>query len=86
MKLQPKGELLAWGLFGGFALVGWVWTMFIRGGKLESDDYVGDDGDGAESDGEENDEDHEEYEQRQDISGRLRRRDDNGRAISDIEE
>ncbi|ROV89243.1 hypothetical protein VPNG_10260 [Cytospora leucostoma] len=86
MRLQPKGELLAWGLFGGFALVGWVWTMFIRGGKLESDDYVGDDGNGAESDGDETDEDYEEYEQRQDISERLRGVDDNGRAISDIEE
>lgn len=49
MRIKPKGELLAWGLFGGIALVGWVCTMFIRGGKLESDDYVGD---GEESDGE----------------------------------
>lgn len=43
MRLQHKGELLAWGVFGGIALVGWGWTLFIRGGKLESDDFLGDD-------------------------------------------
>lgn len=43
MRLQSKGELLAWGVFGGIALVGWAWTLFIRGGKLESDDFLGDD-------------------------------------------
>lgn len=43
MRLQHKGELLAWGVFGGIALVGWGWTLFIRGGRLESDDFLGDD-------------------------------------------
>lgn len=56
MRVRPKGELLSWGLFGGIALVGWVWTIFIRGGKLESDDYVGDADE--ESDG---DDDHDTY-------------------------
>lgn len=51
MRLKHKGELLAWGVFGGIALVGWAWTLFIRGGKLESDDFLGDDGD-EDSDGE----------------------------------
>lgn len=55
MRLQHKGELLAWGVFGGIALVGWGWTMFIRGGKLESDDFLGDDGN-EDSDGEQHDE------------------------------
>ncbi|ROV87433.1 hypothetical protein VSDG_09848 [Cytospora chrysosperma] len=68
MRVQPKGELLAWGLFGGVALIGWVWTMFIRGGKLESDDYVGDGGgDGESGDGDEAGEDNEEHEQGQDL-------------------
>lgn len=55
MRLQHKGELLAWGVFGGIALVGWGWTLIIRGGKLESDDFLGDDGNG-DSDGEQHDE------------------------------
>lgn len=75
MRVQPKGELLAWGLFGGISLVGWVWTMFIRGGKLESDDYVGDgsgDGESEDDDGDDGDdgENNEEHEQRQDLLGR----------------
>lgn len=55
MRLQHKGELLAWGVFGGVALVGWGWTLFISGGKLESDDFLGDDGN-EDSDGEQHDE------------------------------
>ncbi|KAG8167006.1 hypothetical protein KVR01_002695 [Diaporthe batatas] len=43
MRLHHKGELLAWGVFGGIALVGWGWTLFIRAGRLESDDYLGGD-------------------------------------------
>lgn len=42
-RIQPKGEVLAWGLFGGVALVGWVWSMTINGSNLESDDFTGDD-------------------------------------------
>lgn len=92
MRVQPKGELLAWGLFGGIALVGWVWTMFIRGGKLESDDYVGDGNSGGESSGEdEGDEDgevtnDEGYEQRQDMPQRIPGGDDVGRPPRVIEE
>lgn len=55
MRLQHKGELLAWGVFGGIALAGWGWTMFIKGGKLESDDFLGDEAD-EDSDGEQHDE------------------------------
>ncbi|KUI64242.1 hypothetical protein VM1G_11026 [Cytospora mali] len=90
MRVQPKGELLAWGLFGGVALVGWVWTMFIRGGKLESDDYVGDDGDAGESDGEQEEDapiiaNDEEHEQQQDVLACLHGK-DIGRTTTDIEE
>ncbi|KUI62943.1 hypothetical protein VP1G_10065 [Cytospora mali] len=90
MRVQPKGELLAWGLFGGVALVGWVWTMFIRGGKLESDDYVGDDGDAGESDGELEEDasiiaNDEEHEQQQDVLASLHGK-DIGHTTTDIEE
>lgn len=43
--------MLAWGLFGGVALVGWVWSLTINGSSLESDDYTGDDDSEDESDG-----------------------------------
>lgn len=43
--IQPKGELLAFGLFGGISLLGWVWSLAIHGEELESEDYLGDDDD-----------------------------------------
>jgi hypothetical protein len=46
-RVQPKGEALAWGLFAGVALVGWVGTFFIRRQGLESADWEGDDGQGT---------------------------------------
>ncbi|TPX11134.1 uncharacterized protein E0L32_007995 [Thyridium curvatum] len=51
-RIKPKGELLAWGLFAGITLVGWLGSLTIRGDGLESDDWVGDDE-------EDSDEDHE---------------------------
>ncbi|KAF3765198.1 MFS general substrate transporter [Cryphonectria parasitica EP155] len=44
-RIRPKGELLAWGLFGGVALLGWLWTLAIKGDSLESEDFVGEDDD-----------------------------------------
>jgi len=44
-RLEPKGELLAWGLFGGITLLGWAGSLAIRGDGLESADW-----DGAEDD------------------------------------
>ncbi len=41
--VEPKGEALAWGLFAGIALAGWVGAWFIKGHGLESDDCEGDD-------------------------------------------
>ncbi|KAK6821232.1 hypothetical protein PG987_015632 [Apiospora arundinis] len=38
VRVQPKGELLAWGLFGGFALLGWFASYGIRAHGLESTD------------------------------------------------
>jgi len=48
--VQPKGEALAWGLFAGIALVGWLGSYFINGSGLESTD------DGYEEEEEEEDE------------------------------
>ncbi|KAI0967792.1 major facilitator superfamily transporter [Xylaria arbuscula] len=36
--VRPKGEGLAWGLFAGIALFGWLATYAIRGNGLESTD------------------------------------------------
>ncbi|KAK5654070.1 hypothetical protein OQA88_7750 [Cercophora sp. LCS_1] len=44
-RVRPKGEALAWGLFAGIALLGWVGTLMIRGSGLESADWMGNDDD-----------------------------------------
>lgn len=49
--VRPKGEVLAWGLFAGIALLGWLGTLLIRGAGLESADWMGDDVDEDESGG-----------------------------------
>lgn len=42
-NLDTKGEVLAWGLFAGISLAGWVGSFAIRGEGLEStDDGYGD--------------------------------------------
>jgi hypothetical protein len=41
--VQPKGEAMAWGTFGGIALLGFIGTIFIRSDGLESDDWQGED-------------------------------------------
>ena len=38
-RVRPKGEALAWGLFGGIAFVGWLLTFGIRGEGLESAEW-----------------------------------------------
>ncbi|KAH8684819.1 major facilitator superfamily domain-containing protein [Tricladium varicosporioides] len=47
-KVQPKGEALAWGVFGGVAFLGWLGSFGIRGEELESGDW--DDGSGSQED------------------------------------
>lgn len=61
-RMQSKGEFLAWGLFGGVALVGWLWSLTIQGGSLESDDFTGD-GAGEQEDDENDTTVHEEDEE-----------------------
>ncbi|KAF5024076.1 hypothetical protein F66182_3872 [Fusarium sp. NRRL 66182] len=39
--IHPKGEALAWSIFGGLAIVGWIISLFIRRDGLESDDWQG---------------------------------------------
>ncbi|KAF4965672.1 hypothetical protein FSARC_6567 [Fusarium sarcochroum] len=39
--IRPKGEALAWSIFGGLAILGWVSSLFIRRDGLESDDWQG---------------------------------------------
>ncbi|CVK84938.1 related to tetracycline resistance protein (probable transport protein) [Fusarium mangiferae] len=43
INIQPKGEALAWSIFGGLAILGWVSSLFIRRDGLESDDWQGSD-------------------------------------------
>ncbi|PFH57849.1 hypothetical protein XA68_14487 [Ophiocordyceps unilateralis] len=42
INVRPNGEALAWSVFGGLALAGWVGSLFIRGDGLESEDWDGD--------------------------------------------
>ena len=37
--VKPKGELLAWGVFGGIAFLGWLASFGIRGEGLESEGW-----------------------------------------------
>ncbi|KAH8661961.1 major facilitator superfamily transporter [Xylariales sp. PMI_506] len=38
INVKPKGEALAWGLFGGIALAGWFGSYAVHGDGLESTD------------------------------------------------
>ncbi|KAH8180257.1 major facilitator superfamily protein [Sarocladium implicatum] len=40
VDIKPKGEALAWCVFGGLALLGWVGSIFVRRDGLESDDWI----------------------------------------------
>lgn len=40
-RIRNKGELLAWGLFGGVTVVGYFMALAIDGESLESDDWAG---------------------------------------------
>lgn len=42
IDVRPKGEALAWGIFGGIAFLGWLGTLAVRNRGLESDDWDGD--------------------------------------------
>jgi hypothetical protein len=38
-RVHPKGEALAWGVFGGIAYAGWLVSFGIKGEDLESADW-----------------------------------------------
>ncbi|OAA60226.1 major facilitator superfamily transporter [Niveomyces insectorum RCEF 264] len=44
-RLRPKGELLAWCIFGGISALGWLLSLVVNGQGLESADWEGDRGD-----------------------------------------
>lgn len=48
--VQPKGEALAWGVFGGIAFIGWLASFGIKGERLEDDDFDGDESSDDEED------------------------------------
>lgn len=39
VHIQPKGEALAWTVFGGLAMVGFVAALLVRGNGLESEEW-----------------------------------------------
>lgn len=63
MHVRPKGELLAFGIFGGIAFVGFLMSFGIRDQSLEAkgwdEEEGGSDGDG-DGDGDDEDEDEDE--------------------------
>ncbi|KAJ4016252.1 hypothetical protein NW752_003374 [Fusarium irregulare] len=50
INIRPKGEAIAWSVFGGLAILGWVSSLFIRRDGLESDDWQGSDDNSSEQD------------------------------------
>lgn len=54
--IKPKGELLAFGVFGGVSFIGFLLSFGIRGANLEAEEF------GSESDEGDSNEDYEEEE------------------------
>lgn len=51
-KLQPKGEAVAFGVFGAVSFIGFILSFGIRGRSLEAEGW-GEDSDAGKSDDEE---------------------------------
>lgn len=49
-KVKPKGEALAWGVFGGVAFLGFLASFGIRGDSLESQDWDEEEGSSSQDD------------------------------------
>ena len=49
-KIQPKGEAMAFGVFGGIAFLGFLLSFGIRSPGLEADGWESDDSDKSEDD------------------------------------
>ncbi len=54
-RVRPKGEALAWGVFGGIAFLGWIASFGIRGEGLESADWDEENGSAEDEDDDEED-------------------------------
>jgi hypothetical protein len=54
--IQPKGEVLAWTVFGGLAIFGWIGSLFIKRDGLESEDWTGGDDEDENEDEDRNEE------------------------------
>jgi hypothetical protein len=52
-RVRPKGEALAWGVFGGVAFIGWLASFGIRSQELESADWEEESGSQDDDDDEE---------------------------------
>lgn len=50
-RVKPRGEVLAFGVFGGIAFIGFLMSFGIRGAKLEAAGW--DEEDGSEGEGDE---------------------------------
>ena len=55
-RVRPKGEALAWGLFAGVTLLGWLGSLAIRNRGLESAEWADGGNESDEADGLENEE------------------------------
>lgn len=53
-RVEPKGEALAWGVFGGIAFLGWLASFGIRGEGLESAEFDEENGDTDDDDDDDN--------------------------------
>ncbi len=54
-RVRPKGEALAWGVFGGIAFLGWIASFGIRGEGLESAEWDEENGSAEDEDDDEED-------------------------------
>jgi len=55
-KIQPRGELLPFGIFGGIAFLGFAMSFGIRGAELEADGWDEEQGSGESESGEDDEE------------------------------
>ncbi|TVY41056.1 putative peptide/nitrate transporter [Lachnellula subtilissima] len=67
-NVRPKGEALAWGVFGGIAFLGWLASFGIRGGDLESGEWDEESGSQDDEDEDDEGEDEDAYDQDAGIS------------------
>lgn len=68
-RVKPKGEALAFGIFAGVSLLGFVLSLGIRGGRLEAEGWD-EEGGGSSSAEEDGASDEEEGEDRALLGGR----------------